>query len=572
LATDTAQNGTAPKSDQAAPVVVASTSPFMGGVARLRGRLRVQHDQRRSLLVRVQPINAAGQAVGTVLQCGPVPANEWTSFQWMLTVPMGTTAVALRVLGSTGPVQLQRVTLRRESRLARLGRVASRAVGLLLKSPGGLLADVERLLGKKAVSANAPAGALAPDGIPQCRPLACRVTAQPPAVNVLVPSLRREHLSGGPNTALNLAVRLAARGIPVRFLSTDWPAEADTAWLDQHVCELAGLSEVPGTIVWANAHDAGRPVDVGYRDVFLATAWWTAQQVRPTLLAAPQARLWYLIQDFEPGLYAWSTQAALAAETYTWPALSIFCGHLLRDHFRQQQVGPFAVSAEGRSSEASPLVFEPALDRRLFHPQPREANRPRRLVFYARPSAPRNLYELGLVALRRAVDRGAFRSGWELWFIGESISPIDLGQGVTIRPAPWMDYAGYAEFLRGTDLGLSLMLSPHPSYPPLELAACGAEVVTNSFGVKTAERLRELAPRLRVALPEIDAVTTELLAAAAAIEQRISTSGDALPLPQASQLTGLVPSDWETAFAPVLVALWADWQQHTGTSVAARAA
>jgi hypothetical protein len=294
--------------------------------------------------------------------------------------------------------------------------------------------------------------------------------------------------------------------------------------------------------------------------------------VRPTLLAAPQARLWYLIQDFEPGLYAWSTQAALAAETYTWPALSIFCGHLLRDHFRQQQVGPFAVSAEGRSSEASPLVFEPALDRRLFYPQRREPNRPRRLVFYARPSAPRNLYELGLVSLRRAVDRGAFRSGWELWFIGESISPIDLGQGVTIRPAPWMDYAGYAEFLRGTDLGLSLMLSPHPSYPPLELAACGAEVVTNSYGVKTADRLRALAPRLRVALPEIDAVTTELLAAAAAIEQRLSTSGDALPLPQDSELTGLVPSDWETAFAPVLEALWADWRQHTGTCVAARAA
>ena len=569
LATDFAQDGTAPKSDRAASVLVASTSPLAGGVARLQGRLRVPHDLRRSVLVRVQPINATGQAIGTVVQCGPVPANQWTTFRWVLTPPAGTTAVELSVVESTDPVQLQRVTLRRESRIARLVRVAARAARLLLKSPGGLLADVERLLGKKAVAANAPAGALAPDGIAQCRPLACRVRTQPPAVNVLVPSLRKEHLSGGPNTALNLAVRLAARGVPVRFLSTDWPAEEDTAWLDQHLCELAGLSEVPGTIVWANAHDAGRPVDVGDRDVFLATAWWTAQQVRPTLLAAPQSRLWYLIQDFEPGLYAWSTQAALAAETYTWPALSIFCGHLLRDHFRQQQVGPFAAS-----SEASHLVFEPALDRRLFHTQPlhtqpREGNRPRRLVFYARPSAPRNLYELGLVALRRAVDRGAFRSSWELWFIGEAIAPIDLGQGVSIRPAPWMDYAGYAEFLRGSDLGLSLMLSPHPSYPPLELAACGAEVVTNSYGVKTAARLRELAPRLRVVPPEIDAITTELLAA---VEQRTQATGGESSTPQAPQLTGLVPGDWETSFAPVLAALLDDWRQQTGTKLPARAA
>jgi hypothetical protein len=32
------------------------------------------------------------------------------------------------------------------------------------------------------------------------------------------------------------------------------------------------------------------------------------------------------------------------------------------------------------------------------------------------------------------------------------------------------------------DLGLSLMASPHSSYPPLDLAAAGAVVVTNTFG------------------------------------------------------------------------------------------
>jgi hypothetical protein len=116
------------------------------------------------------------------------------------------------------------------------------------------------------------------------------------------------------------------------------------------------------------------------------------------------------------------------------------------------------------------------------------------------------------------------------------------------------------------------MLSPHPSYPPLELAACGAEVVTNSYGVKTAARLRELAPRLRVAPPEIDAITTELLAAATSVEQRTQATGGESFTPQAPQLTGLVPGDWETSFAPVLAALLDDWRQQTGTKLPARAA
>jgi len=39
--------------------------------------------------------------------------------------------------------------------------------------------------------------------------------------------------------------------------------------------------------------------------------------------------------------------------------------------------------------------------------------------------------------------------------------------------------------IRRADVGLSLMSTPHPSYPPLDLAACGAIAVTNRFGLKT---------------------------------------------------------------------------------------
>ena len=51
---------------------------------------------------------------------------------------------------------------------------------------------------------------------------------------------------------------------------------------------------------------------------------------------------------------------------------------------------------------------------------------------------------------------------------------------------PWPDYPG---FLSGVDLGLSLMLSPHPSHPPIEMAAAGARVVTNRFEGKCLSSL-----------------------------------------------------------------------------------
>jgi len=43
----------------------------------------------------------------------------------------------------------------------------------------------------------------------------------------------------------------------------------------------------------------------------------------------------------------------------------------------------------------------------------------------------------------------------------------------------------YSSYLRTASVGISLMLSPHPSYPPLEMAESGIVTITNScFGKK----------------------------------------------------------------------------------------
>ena len=39
----------------------------------------------------------------------------------------------------------------------------------------------------------------------------------------------------------------------------------------------------------------------------------------------------------------------------------------------------------------------------------------------------------------------------------------------------------YAYWLNRSTIGISLMLSPHPSYPPLEMAEAGLMVITNDY-------------------------------------------------------------------------------------------
>jgi hypothetical protein len=261
-------------------------------------------------------------------------------------------------------------------------------------------------------------------------------------------------------------------------------------------------------------------------------------------------RFLYIIQDYEPGLYPWSSYYALAQETYGLDFRGIFCSRLLADYFREQKIGRFA---DPTFMDRCCTCFEPAVDDSKFFVDPAARTGKKRLLFYARPTAARNLFELGLVALKRAVERGAFPSEeWELLFMGQQVGPHDLGSGVIIRSHPWLNYDDYGRLLRGSDVGLSLMLSPHVSYPPLEMAAAGATVVTNVFSVKTAERLNRISRNLLPVEPNVDAIADGLVRAA----QRAANPG----VRDLSPLEGM-PRTWDESFRETLPAVMRMWNE-----------
>lgn len=330
-----------------------------------------------------------------------------------------------------------------------------------------------------------------------------------PHINVLIPSLKSQHMSGGPNTVLLLAAHLAARGERVRLISINAPVrEEEHNALYAH---MEKLFQRPIHREHVLCVDGLNPdgVRIGAHDLFVATAWWTAQIAKEAVRHTIEECFIYLIQDFEPLLHAASSLQSRALETYGLPHIPVINTRILLDHLAQQACGCYADKAFVERA----LSFEPAIDRSHYFPVS-QTEKPKKkvLLFYARPtSALRNLFEVGLIALRNAVASGHITAeGWEVWAMGEKLQPILLGHGVTLNPLPWLRFEDYAERVRTADLLLSLMLAPHPSYPPLEMAASGKLVVTNSYGVKTKDRLQDVSPNMLVAEPHVDSVTSVL--------------------------------------------------------------
>jgi hypothetical protein len=107
-----------------------------------------------------------------------------------------------------------------------------------------------------------------------------------------------------------------------------------------------------------------------------------------------------------------------------------------------------------------------------------------------------------------------------------------------LRAQRWLSYEAYGELLGSSDVLLSLMLSPHTSYPPLEMAATGGLVVTNTYGPKTAESLAAISPSILGVAPEVDALVAGL--------RRAATS----PIPAESDVR--LPATWDESLADVV--------------------
>lgn len=298
-----------------------------------------------------------------------------------------------------------------------------------------------------------------------------------PRLNLVLTTVEPGSTFGGISTALQLHAALvreagcASRIITLKALSPD------IGEVVGHGRIAARRGDEPSLV---SAATDPSELAVGPRDVFVATHWTTADAVarirdwqREAFGEAPR-HVGYVIQDFEPGFFPFSAEYLMALETYKRvdSTIAMFNTSQLRNFFHAQGL-TFDHEHE----------FEPRIPEALRAARASAPHRQRRLVVYGRPETPRNAFPLIVGGLRAWHQSDPQAGRWECVSAGQPHGPIDLG-GRLLTSLGKLDLPRYADLLRNSAVGLSLMVSPHPSYPPLEMAHMGMLVVTNGFGGK----------------------------------------------------------------------------------------
>ena len=231
----------------------------------------------------------------------------------------------------------------------------------------------------------------------------------------------------------------------------------------------------------------------GPTDIFLATSWWSKRSL--LLSGVDSSRIIYLVQEDETMFYASSDKSLEASKELLTSKHIIFNTQLLKNHLESRH-------PELKNIHSS--VFEPPFAQVQSRvPSPTNAEK-KRLVFYARPNHPRNLFMLGIQVLESLVDQ-LDSHRWEIIFLGTGLpDSITINSHWEATVLQDITYPQYKSLLSSTDVVLSLMLAPHPSYPPLEAAMAGAWVVTNSY--QNRIDLNQYNDQIVVTLPDLFAL------------------------------------------------------------------
>jgi O-antigen biosynthesis protein len=307
-----------------------------------------------------------------------------------------------------------------------------------------------------------------------------------PRFTMIVTDLSAATAFGGVMTGLSLAAglrqRLEAEGIDFRLVSEKPVDPSDSV-----------LSRVPGLdgLTPVSLFNERRRLKLRAREMCLVYNWWLSANLDPALdaqaahFARPRMPKIHLIQEYEPHFYPFSAahlvaHGAMSGDPGLWAVMNT------------RELHAFW-SRQGHVAERT-WVFEPRLNGALrpYVDGITAADKRRTLFVYGRPRIERNAFFLirrGLEAWARTY--GAAHPDWRIVSAGTPHPDLPLGNGHSLTSLGKLSLDAYAGLLRETAVGLSLMVSPHPSYPPLEMAHFGVRVLTNRYTDKEPKARHE---------------------------------------------------------------------------------
>ena len=309
-----------------------------------------------------------------------------------------------------------------------------------------------------------------------------------PRLNLVVPSLAAKTAFGGIQTGLlffsHLANVLSAeakidcRVIVEQFFDENEGVLIQTRRETNNKIEILDLTKSNWTIATRDT------------DIFILFNWWTSYNIESVLSQQGKFEKFqrlpkiHLAQEFEPAFYPMSSAHQIATEVFSISCrpIWIICNtKMLADHFQRLALtGSKILSFEPR--------LHPALLRRL-NGLGRIPEKKRQILVYGRPSIKRNCFSLLVKGLEFWSRHSAHTESWRIISAGTKHRDIQLSQNCKIESLGKLSIQDYGTLLHESAIGISLMASPHPSYPPLEMAHFGIMTITNRYLDKDISRL-----------------------------------------------------------------------------------
>jgi len=333
----------------------------------------------------------------------------------------------------------------------------------------------------------------------------------PARLNLVAPAIDPSIIFGGYISFFQFAAYCRSRGAKLRFIVTERLAGA----LPEIVARCAAWYPDVATVLLnsevVDYSQGARPhLEFSKHDVLIAYSCATARIAHNTALQLGLAPIIFYVQEEEGHFHSHNSTRAFLESTYDEPHVAIFNSEFLEHYYRQNKIGVFKRQGAPRS-----IHFRHALAvERAATSEEMRVRTKRKLLFFARPEthADRNLFELGLVALREATSAGVFPpDAWELHAIGsDQLTSVPLFGGQTLHFIGKFPLAEYGRRLADYDVGLSLIYTPHPSVPNFEMAAAGVVTVTNEFSNRSGAQLERVCPNFVVARATIESLVQAL--------------------------------------------------------------
>lgn len=315
------------------------------------------------------------------------------------------------------------------------------------------------------------------------------ITSSVPRLNLVLPKIDKKYVFGGISTALKIFNEISEYyNLEKRIIVTDIPLNSDLK------------NEYPDFVL-GDAHKdcickdktylcAADPkwrkdnkIPIRKKDYFITTSWRT-QFIFENLFEA-QTKMFgkgnknfYLIQDYEPGFFKWSSEFLLVDSTYkNKNTIAIFNSSNLRTYF----------DLLGYNFNHK-ICFEPVLNEEmaniLMKRKDETISRENIVLIYGRPFEDRNCFSLIVNSLNKYLQSYNLDRSWKFISVGSKHRDIKLKNNFILESYGKLSLKEYADLLLKSKVGISLMCSPHPSYPPLEMSAFGLQTITNAFACK----------------------------------------------------------------------------------------